>query len=267
MQYPKKNLLGLLLALAFILPVAATAQEGDAPGPDPAPASQDALAKAIKEINEQDNGLTVNAKERCIDVKATVCLRTGEFLEMFACTRDTREHESILVLDAKPSTIHFGLLLLGLEPGKPLTYNRETVPHKPIPATGPKIKIYIVRQIAGQERETPANRWVMNSKTKEIMPDNTWIFAGSVINRFDGKSVYLADVNGSAISLVNFGDDLLTLNNTLTKENNSHDMVWAPRTRAIPKVGTEVVLRLRAPAPAAAEEPQEKPDPDSKARP
>ena len=53
MQYPKKNLLGLLLALAFILPVAATAQEGDAPGPDPAPASQDALAKAIKEINER----------------------------------------------------------------------------------------------------------------------------------------------------------------------------------------------------------------------
>lgn len=222
--------------------------------------AEDPIGKAIDQINEQDNGITINQEDNYVDVQATVCLRKGEFLEMFACTKDTREHESILVVNAVPSTMHLGLLLLGLEPGKPLSYDRNFDPPKLIPAKGPEVDVFIVLKVDDIEREVPANRWVQDSKTKEMKEGNTWVFAGSQFVEFRDKEVYQADLNGSAISLVNFGDDLLTLPHEMTDANESHDKVWVPRTQAIPKVGTKVVIRLR---PKPADEPKEADAPEA----
>lgn len=205
----------------------------------------DPIAEAIKQINDQDNGLTINSEAKHLDIQATVCLRRGEFLEMFACTKDTREHESILVIDAVPSAIHLGLLLLGQEPGKPLSYDMKFDPPKLVPAKGPKVEVFVVLKIDDVEREVPANRWVQDNQTEEMMKSNIWLFAGSQFAEVQGKEVYHADLNGSAISLVNFGDDLLTLPNKLTDANESHSKVWQPRTKVIPKVGTKVLIRLR----------------------
>lgn len=213
-----------------------------------------ALIESVKQINEQDNGLIVSLKGGYVDVDAKVCLREGEFLEMFACTPDSKEHESILVLQAKPSMIHLGLLLLGAEPGRPLSYDHSFDPPKLVPAVGPEVGVYVVIDIAGKDREIPANRWVQDTTTQKMMEGNSWLFVGSVTREIDGNNIYLADVTGSAISLVNFGDDLLTKPNEMTLDNASHGKVWAPRTRAIPKVGTEVRLRLRPKRPAKAED-------------
>ena len=246
-SWPTRCCLLLSLLAGPTLPLCAQPAGDDAPAQQQAEDKKpvDALDAAIAEVNKQDNGVTINRAERYIDVKGKVCLRAGEFLEMFACTKDTREHESIVVLDAMPSTMHLSLLLLGLEPGKPLSYDVDVNPPKLIPATGPKVKIYVVLKVDGTEIETPANRWVKDNKTHEVMKDNTWLFAGSVQTTYQDKPLYLADVNGSAISLVNFGDDTLTLNNQMTDDNASHNKVWAPNTDAIPKVGTELVIRLR----------------------
>lgn len=231
-----------LLAMFIVAPAIAQAQvDADAPADE----AVDPVAEAIKTVNKEDNGITVNAEDFYVDVAATVCLRRGDFLEMFACTRDTREHESILVIDAVPSKMHLGLLLLGLEPGKPLSYDRAFDPPKLVPAEGPEVGVFIVFKVDNVEREIPANRWIQDNDTEEMMKDNIWLFAGSQFAEFQNKPVYQADLNGSAISLVNFGDDLLTLPNTMTDANESHGKVWAPRTKAIPKVGTKVTLRLR----------------------
>ncbi|MFK7790098.1 MAG: YdjY domain-containing protein [Phycisphaeraceae bacterium] len=230
--------------MLFAVPLA-VAQE-KAPPADAKPAQDvDPVAEAIKTINKEDNGITINAEKSYVDVAATVCLRRGDFLEMFACTKDTREHESILVIDAAPSQMHLGLLLLGIEPGKPLSYDRAFDPPKLVPAQGPEVGVFIVVKLDNVEREIPANRWVQDNKTEEMMQGNTWLFAGSQFAEFQDKPVYQADLNGSAISLVNFGDDLLTLPNKMTDANESHGKVWAPRTKAIPQVGTKVTIRLR----------------------
>lgn len=247
---PMKRIVNLLVIMSLLSLSRGANAEPDKP--------IDPIAEAIKQINEQDNGVTVNAEAKHLDIKATVCLRRGEFLEMFACTPDTREHESILVVDAMPSTIHLGLLLLGLEPGKPLFYDRKTDPPKLVPATGPKVDVFIVIKVNNVEREIPANRWVQDTKTKEMMSGNTWLFAGSQFAEYQGKEVYHADINGSAISLVNFGDDLLTKPSKLTDANESHDKVWQPRTQAIPKVGTKVTLRLKPQAEDQKQQDQEK---------
>ena len=236
-------IVGLVVMACIALPQSFAQEDTDQPAGDAKAA--DAIAEAIKQINEQDNGITVNRENRYVDVQATVCLRKGEFLEMFACTKDTREHESILVVNAVPSTMHLGLLLLGLEPGKPLSYDRDFDPPKLVPAEGPEVDVFIVLKVDNVEREVPANRWVQDSKTKKMKEGNTWVFAGSQFVEFRDKEVYQADLNGSAISLVNFGDDLLTLPHEMTDANESHGKVWVPRTQAIPKVGTKVVIRLR----------------------
>lgn len=235
-----------LFAALMVMPSASADKPADQPADNDKPEQPvDPIADAIKQINDQDNGVTINAEKKHVDIPATVCLRRGEFLEMFACTKDTREHESILVVDAMPSTMHLGLILLGLEPGKPLAYDMNFDPPKLVPATGPKVDVFIVIKIDDVEREIPANRWVQDNKTKEMKKGNTWLFAGSQFAEVQDKQLYQADLNGSAISLVNFGDDLLTLPNTLTDANESHDKVWQPRTQAIPKVGTKVTIRLK----------------------
>lgn len=235
----------LVTALAFLPNT--YAQADNKPPADQTKPEQavDPIAQAIKQINEQDNGVTVNSNAKHLDIQAEVCLRRGEFLEMFACTRDSREHESILVIDAMPSTIHLGLLLLELKPGKPLSYDMTFDPPKLVPATGPKVEVFIVIKADNIERQIPANRWVQDNKTKKMMQGNAWLFAGSQFAEYQRKQVYHADINGSAISLVNFGDDLLTRPNNLTDANESHNKVWQPRTQAIPKVGTKVLIRLK----------------------
>lgn len=246
------RIVGLLVVASLTL-LPATAQDQPAKDDNKPAQDIDPITEAIKKVNEEDNGLTINTEKKYVDVQATVCMRRGDFLEMFACTKDTREHESILVTDVKPSTMHLAMLLLGLEPGSPLSYDMKVDPPKLVPAEGPKVDVFIVIKLDDVEQEIPANRWIQDNKTKEMKKGNTWLFAGSQFATFQDKQVYQADLNGSAISLVNFGDDLLTLPNTMTDSNVSHDKVWAPRTQAIPKVGTKVVIRLKPQAKDAEE--------------
>jgi hypothetical protein len=65
-------------------------------------------------------GLVVDTKAREVRLEAEVCLQQGS-LELLACSPGTREHESILVVKAKPSHIVFALALVGLPPGSPAT--------------------------------------------------------------------------------------------------------------------------------------------------
>ncbi len=66
-----------------------------------------------------------------------VVLREG-FLEMLCCRKFTKEHESLLSLDAKAYVVHTGLLALGAEPGEPVQYYP-----KYQPASGPRIDIFL----------------------------------------------------------------------------------------------------------------------------
>src|SRR5436309_15250615 len=47
-----------------------------------------------------------------------------EKLEFLCCSSGTKEYESVLRSRARPSHLHFALLMLGLEPGQPVKFNR-----------------------------------------------------------------------------------------------------------------------------------------------
>lgn len=63
-------------------------------------------------------GVSINLEAKAIDVTSTATLTEGS-LEFVACTKNTKEHEAIVTVEAKPSHIHTALLLLGAKAGHP----------------------------------------------------------------------------------------------------------------------------------------------------
>jgi len=188
--------------------------------------------------------ITIDPQNQWVDLDATVVLRQGGWLELLACTPDSRTHESILAVHALPSHVHLALLTLGLEPGAPMKWHLEGEDYVATPAHGPKIAVtVIVPQADGPPREVPANQWFVHKQTGQSPPDNVWLFTGSSFDQEKDPPRYRADVEGSVISLVNFGDEVLARPTDTTSQNDQG--MLQPNTEQIPEVGTKVKIRLR----------------------
>ena len=215
-------------------------------------------------------GLTLHAKERYIDVDARVCLDAG-YLELIACTKDSKEHESIIAVDAKPSHMHAALLLLRAEPGNPAIARKlEDGRWLDIPPRGAEVDVFLVfKDDKGELKERPISDFIQRAeeysnsipgaaeKDEEDrrFPTHTFLFAGSQLYRADdGKAIYLSDESGNVISLSSFGDELLCLPGKHSQDNAA--LSWEVDPEHLPPVGTKVILRLKPRQPAPAE-PQE----------
>ena len=247
-----------------------TPSRGFRAGPTPAPVLLLAslLGPLVGPCGAQDPGKTdqapaqsrpqtlphvrVDRAQRLVDLEATVVTREAPWLELLACSPGSREHEAILSIEARPSHVHLALLMLGLEPGAPLTWREQDGQIVPVPPHGPTVHVSIVLGGRGRPTEVPAGNWILNNQTSEPLGDSTWIFTGSTVRQFEGQSIFMADLGGTVISLVNFGDDLLARATDRTNKNDQE--AWGPRVEAIPPVGTKVIVRLRPhkEAPSAA---------------
>lgn len=204
----------------------------------------------------------IDRENRLIELEATVVLRESEWIELIACSPGSKEHESILVVPARPSHVHLALLILGLEPGSPMRFEQPPAdaanPNGQdgpvvLPPQGPPVRITVA--LADEpEHEIPVTRWTLDRRTGRPIEDAPWLFTGSRIVNINERERYLADLHGTTISLVNFGDEVLTRPTDLT--NYTDDASLTANTDAIPPLGTAVLLRLRPvdpapPAPAA----------------
>lgn len=134
---------------------------------DPAPTAPSAASKSPSPTAATPRGLVPLNKEQTVFIdragkrlvlKTEVVLRAG-LLEMLLCKAHTKEHESILAIQADAYVIHAGLLALGAQPGTPVRY-------EPVfrPPTGQPIKILLRWQDAeGKTREVPAQSWIRHS--------------------------------------------------------------------------------------------------------
>ncbi|MCE9589848.1 MAG: YdjY domain-containing protein [Planctomycetes bacterium] len=234
---------GLLCASAVVFASRPAHADGDAAPPATQPATDADHPASLPHIH-------VDVANKVIDIEARVATREAKWLELLACTPGTRDYEAILTTPAQPSHIHLALVMIGLEPGAPMRWWRDGDEVKSSPAHGPSVIVTIVTRSGAVERETPANEWIVNQKTGEVLPAGHWLFTGSEFAEIEGRRAYRADLNGTVISLVNFSDDLLTHESAMT--NMSDDSTWGCRTAVIPPVGTIVLIRLRpGPAPAS----------------
>lgn len=188
-------------------------------------------------------GLVIDQTHKTVDIQAKVVLRDGDWLELLLCTPGTKEHESILITVARPSHIHLGLIMIGLKPGNPMTGKKVGDQLQITTAKGPAVTVELIYQQDGKTVKCPANEWIFDKVTKQTMFSDQWLFTGSNFIKAHDQSIYRADANGSVITLVHFGDDLLARKTDLHSRNDNAR--WQAQTKLIPPVGTPVTIRLK----------------------
>ena len=117
-------------------------------------------------------GLVINAEKRCVDVDATVCLEQGA-LELIACTKDSKEHESVVVVEALPVHIHTALLLLGARNGNPAMrrpINKEQTLWADVPPRGDPIDVFLeFKDAEGKAVERPIGDFIDKHPTLKML--------------------------------------------------------------------------------------------------
>jgi hypothetical protein len=184
-----------------------------------------------------DNPVWLDTKRKRIVMVGEVCLREGQ-LEMFACLKGTKEHESIVAIGTRAYIIHAGLLAAGAVAGSPAQY----VP-KYSPAHGTEIEITLFwTDDKGKRQRAYAQDWVRNIKTGKSMAE-PWVFGGSGFwtDEQTGEKHYLAE-GGDLICVSNFASAMLDL--PIQSSSSSDDLLFDAFTERIPPQGTKVTVVL-----------------------
>ena len=179
----------------------------------------------------------VDARQKRVVVGGTVCLREG-FLEMFACPRGTKEHESVVSVNAKAFQVHTALLAIGAKVGSPVRY-------EPVyrAATGSIVRIEVVwHDETGKVHRRDARQMVRDGKTKKPMQLD-WVFAGSGFweDTKTGEKFYQAE-GGELVCVSNFPTATLDLPVESSRDNAS--LLYEAAPEQIPARGTPVLLVL-----------------------
>lgn len=193
-------------------------------------------AGTLKKLDPQDP-IWVTADRKLVVMLGEVCLREG-LLELFACAKNSKEHESIIALDIKPYLIHAALLVIGAKKGRPVQYTPEFIPPE-----GEKITVHLRwLDSDGTLHDVRAQEWIRKAESDEEM-SVPWVFTGGSIGKDpNGKSYYLADMTGELIGVSNFAGTILDVPIESSAQND--ELLFEPFTERIPPIGTAVTLVL-----------------------
>lgn len=194
------------------------------------------------------------------------------FLEVLVCTPDTREHETLLIADAKPRHVHAALLAIGLEPGSPASWKLE--PAQPdgtprrlvaVPPTGSPVQVRFV--LVDPVKQTPAREvdpltWVIHASDVlankpnpctlqdqlAARAESQFLFAGSTLGQLrpNEPPVYHADGTGQLIGLHAFGSEVVAIRTVMNPDAQTETPEWVADLRrgVIPPPGTPVIVRI-----------------------
>lgn len=240
-----------LLLLAFL---AAIPLNGCAVVPAPVPAPQAVEQASVIDLAP---GIQVNRARNEVIIRAQVAARVG-WIEQIVCKAGTREHESLLVVEVAPRTIHAGLLALGCEPGSPGSWQESSAGKDGAPAfvlnspTGSPVEVRVRFMRDGERMDVSVSDWLRSeSASGELIAfaSDRFVFAGSHL-RANPRSLgpgehYVADYTGSVVGLVTFGDEVIAFADVIPDRTEIAPSLWEAFTERIPPEGTEVELIIR----------------------
>ena len=189
----------------------------------------------VRLAKEQD--IWIHPKKKWVVLDGVVCLREGQ-LEMFACPKETKEHESIIAVNSQARFVHAALLAVGSRVGHPVKFEP-----KYEAATGTVVDIAVLwKGKKGQKQVMRAQDWVRSIRSKKILP-YPWVFGGSGFwtDQTTGKRHYYGD-GGDFICVSNFPSAMLDLPVESSQANSS--LTFVANTENIPPMGTPVRLVL-----------------------
>ena len=183
-------------------------------------------------------GVRIDWANRLIEVDARVVLREGP-LELVACSPRTREHESMLLVHARPMHIFQAMGLVGFKPGSPVRYDEKL--DRWYPPTGEPLDIRVRYRDDKGEHVVTVEQWLTGVKDDRPPDRIGWVFSGS---RTDQEGRFTADGEGTVICVVDFETALITVNALHSADNA---LLWLrANTKAIPPVGTACTLLIRS---------------------
>ena len=184
----------------------------------------------------KEHEIWIDMKSKKVMLAGQICLQQGA-LEVFACPRRTKEHESIISVNATALELHTCLIAIGADPGKPVQWAPDYQS-----ATGPEINIDVIWSESNQEISRNAKELVRNFETKKEL-DRNWVFGGSqfYVNPHDGSKVYYGD-SGEMICLSNFSTATLDL--PVESSGSNEMLLFEANTEKLPPVGTKAYLVL-----------------------
>jgi hypothetical protein len=244
---PPRPLLTLLTRLALACCTAAVLGGASAAEPND-PAESDAAATAIASSADRHPDLRrlspteevwIDREREEVVVGGRVALDDG-LLEFFACPAGTKEHESVVAVAASARLVHAALLAVGLEPGKPVSFDPEYRP-----ATGPRIRVTMRWTDAdGAVQEADARGWIRNTRTGKPL-ETDWVFAGSAFwtDPADGREYYQAD-GGDLLCVSNF--PTATLDLPIESSQSNEALLFEVFKERVPKRDTPVEMILSA---------------------
>jgi hypothetical protein len=214
---------------------AATSTAGQPAGKPAAPKLPE--PKGAKRLSSEYD-VWVDPKEKAVIIDGQISLREG-MLEMFACTRNTKEHESIVSANTKAYIVHAALLSLGAEAGHPAQWVPE---YKPPAGTEIEITVYWLDE-NGKEQTVRAQDWVKDIRTGKAMT-HPWVFAGSRFwtDEETGKKYYQAE-GGDFICVSNFSTAMLDI--PIESSQSNAELAFEAFAERIPPLGAPVRLILK----------------------
>ncbi len=221
-----KTVATLCICAAFAL---GADNAGSSPGSDE-PAERD------NRVKEFAPGVHINWQRRVVEVDAKVVLREGP-LELLACSPRTREHESILAVQARPLHIFQAMGLIGLEPGSPARYDEKR--DRWLDPVGELLKLRLRYREGNNLRDVPAERWLVDVKRNRPPEKVKWVFSGS---RTFESGRFGADLDGTVVCVVDFDTALVSVGALHSADN---ELLWlVANTDAIPPIGTPLTLLI-----------------------
>jgi hypothetical protein len=180
----------------------------------------------------------IDPKERAVLIDGQISLREG-MLEMFACTRNTKEHESIVSANTKAYIAHTALLRLGAEPGRPVQFLPE---YEPPTGTEIEVKVRWIDEL-GKWRSARAQDWVRDVHTNKPMT-HPFVFTGSSFWKDpDSNREYYQAEAGDFICVSNFSTAMLDV--PIESSQANMELAFEAYTGRIPPLGAPVRLVLK----------------------
>lgn len=217
-------------------PTAAEAQPPQTPPAEEKPAEPPPEVSGLKQLAKEYE-VWLDTKEKRVFVGGRI-VRTEGQLEMFACLKNSKEHESIVAANTKAVNVNAALMALGAVPGGPVQFRPEFKP-----ARGPEVEVIAIwTDKDGKRRQARGQDWIRDLKTGKPLAQ-PWVFAGSGfwVDEDSGQRHFMAE-DGDFICISNFTSAMLDL--PVESSQATADLQFEAFTERIPPLGTPVLLML-----------------------
>lgn len=177
----------------------------------------------------------IDLKQKSVIVSGKVCLRAGQ-LEMFACTPNTKEYESLVVVNCPAFMVHTALLAVGAKAGSPVSFS----PYKA--ASGSVVDVFVEWfNDEGVKQRVKAQEWIRHETTGKPMPHD-FVFGGSSFWTDDDGTQKYSAAGGELICVSNFSTAMMDL--PVASPQSNQGLWFSTFTERIPKLETRVHLIL-----------------------